>query len=143
MAEVNQSLLVPYSAVRMFGLVDAVEKYPQFLPWCGGTELIFRRPDAMRAVIQVNFRGIRQQFTTENIRREPQEIQMRLVDGPFKTLDGAWRFTDLGTAGCKVEFQLHWELSSRVLATLAGPVFSHIANTMVDAFVSRAQKLYG
>jgi ribosome-associated toxin RatA of RatAB toxin-antitoxin module len=143
MAEVKQSLLVPYSAVRMFELVDAVEKYPQFLPWCGGTEVVFRRSDAMQAVIHVNFRGIRQQFTTENLRSEPQEIRIRLVDGPFKRLDGTWRFTDLGETGSKVEFQLCWELSSRLLATLAGPVFSHIANTMVDAFVGRAQKLYG
>ncbi len=136
-------MLVPYSAARMFELVDAVEQYPQFLPWCGGSELISRRPDELRAVIRVNFRGIKQQFSTRNSRKAPREMQIHLIDGPFKALDGCWRFTDLGNAGCKVEFELCWEFSSRVLEMLAGPVFSHIANTMVDAFVSRAQKLYG
>jgi ribosome-associated toxin RatA of RatAB toxin-antitoxin module len=143
MAEVNQSVLVPYSAARMFELVDAVEQYPQFLPWCGGAELIYRHPDALRAVIHVNFRGIRQSFSTENSRQPPHAMGIRLLEGPFKSLDGSWRFTDLGDAGCKVEFQLRWEFSSRILATLVGPVFNHIAQTMVDAFVSRAQKLYG
>lgn len=142
MAEVNQSVLVPYSAARMFELVDAVELYPQFLPWCGGSEIVFRQPDKLRAVIHINFRGIQQSFSTENSRQPPHEMQMHLIDGPFKSLEGRWRFTDLGTAGCKVEFQLQWEFSSRVLATLAGPVFNHIAHTMVDAFVGRAQKLY-
>jgi len=143
MAEVKQSLLVPYSSRRMFDLVDAVESYPEFLPWCDGTELLYRRPGLLRAVVCVNFRGIKQQFTTENERIEPFEMRMRLVDGPFKSLDGFWRFTGLGDSGCKIEFQLRWEFSSRILATLAGPVFNHIANTMVDAFVARAQKLYG
>jgi ribosome-associated toxin RatA of RatAB toxin-antitoxin module len=143
MAEVKQTVLVPYSAARMFELVDAVEQYPQFLPWCSGSELIYRHPDALRAVIHVNFRGIRQQFSTENSRQPPNSMGIRLLEGPFKSLDGSWRFTDLGGAGCKVEFQLHWEFSSRVLAALVGPVFNHIAHTLVDAFVSRAQKIYG
>lgn len=143
MAEVKQSVLVPYSAARMFELVDAVEQYPQFLPWCEGTELIYRRPDELQAVIYVNFRGFKQQFSTKNSRSVPREMRINLIEGPFRSLEGAWHFTDLGTAGCKVEFELRWELSSRVLAALAGPVFSHIANTMVDAFVGRAQKQYG
>jgi ribosome-associated toxin RatA of RatAB toxin-antitoxin module len=143
MAEVKQSVLVPYSAARMYDLVDAVEQYPEFLPWCSGSELIYRRPDALSAVIHINFRGIQQHFSTVNARRGPHEMDIRLVDGPFKSMDGSWRFTDLGGAGCKVEFQLRWEFASRVLAALAGPVFNHIATTMVDAFVSRAQKLYG
>ncbi len=143
MAEVKQSVLVPYSAARMFELVDAVEQYPQFLPWCGGSEVVFRNDDALRAIIHIDFRGIRQSFSTENARHPPHEMTMRLVDGPFKSLDGSWHFTDLGNAGCKIEFQLRWEFSSRVLAAMAGPVFNHIAHTMVDAFVSRAQKLYG
>ena len=143
MAEVKQTVLVPYSAARMFELVDAVEQYPKFLPWCSGSELIYRHDDALRAVIHVNFRGIRQRFSTENSRQPPNAMGIRLLEGPFKSLDGSWRFTDLGDAGCKVEFQLRWEFSSRVLAALVGPVFNHIAHTLVDAFVSRAQKLYG
>ena len=143
MAEVNQSVLVPYSAARMFELVDGVEQYPQFLPWCGGSELIYRRPDELRAVLHINFRGLRQQFSTRNSRVPPTAMGIQLVEGPFKSLEGYWKFTDLGATGCKVEFRLTWEFSSRILATLAGPVFNHIAQTMVDAFVRRAEKLYG
>ncbi len=136
-------MLVPYSAARMFDLVDAVEQYPQFLPWCGGSELIYRKPEELRAVLHINYRGIRQQFSTVNARAAPHEMRIQLIEGPFKSLDGFWKFTDLGASGCKVEFRLKWEFSGRVLSTLAGPVFNHIATTMVEAFVSRAQKLYG
>ena len=143
MAEVKQSVLVPYSAARMYELVDAVEQYPKFLPWCSGTELIYRHDDALRAAIHIDFHGVRQKFSTENSRNPPHAMYIRLVDGPFKSLDGSWRLTDLNGAGCKIEFQLRWEFSSRVLAALVGPVFNHIARTLVDAFVGRAQKLYG
>ena len=142
MAEVRQSVLVPYPAARMFELVDAVELYPQFLPWCSAAEVAYRRPDALQADVHINFRGIRQKFTTRNSRNPPHEIRMQLVEGPFSMLEGCWRFTELG-AGSKVEFELRWAFSSRVLGAIAGPVFNHIANTMVDAFVKRAQALHG
>lgn len=143
MPEVNQSVLVPYSAAQMFDLVDTVELYPQFLPWCGGSELIYRHPDELRAVLHIDFRGIKQRFSTRNSRTVPNEMRIELVEGPFKSLNGRWQFTDLGNAGCKVEFNLTWEFSSRMLGALAGPVFNHIAATMVEAFVGRAEKLYG
>jgi ribosome-associated toxin RatA of RatAB toxin-antitoxin module len=142
MAEVNKSVLVGYAAPRMFALVDAVEKYPEFLPWCGGTELNFRDAQVTRAAIHINYRGIRQSFSTENAKREPHFMQIRLLEGPFKRLEGSWRFTDLGD-GCKIEFSLHYEFSSRLLERLVGPVFGYIANSLVDAFVRRAQNVYG
>lgn len=142
MAEVRQSVLVPYSAARMFELVDTVERYAEFLPWCAGSEVLQRGDDELLAVLQVNFRGIKQQFSTRNARSAPTDIHIQLIEGPFKSLDGRWHFKDFGTAGSKVEFELHWEFSSRMLSTLAGPVFNHIANTMVEAFVTRARKLY-
>jgi ribosome-associated toxin RatA of RatAB toxin-antitoxin module len=143
MAEVNKSVLVAYPAQRMFALVDAVEKYPEFLPWCGGTELIFRDAGVTRATIRINYRGIRQSFSTENTKSEPQLMQIRLIEGPFRTLEGGWRFTDLGSEGCKVELSLRYEFASRVLDKLIGPVFGYIANNLVDAFVKRAHNIYG
>lgn len=142
MAEARQSVLVPYPASCMFDLVDAVELYPQFLPWCSGSEVAYRRSDELQAVVHINFHGMRQHFTTRNSRNPPHEIRMHLVEGPFSMLEGRWQFTDLG-AGSKVGFELRWAFSSRVLGAMAGPVFSQIANTMVEAFVGRAQKLYG
>lgn len=143
MAEVNQSVLVPYSAAQMFELVDAVERYPEFLPWCAASELIDRNDAELRAALHVNFRGIKQKFSTRNSRSAPNAMGIQLVEGPFKALEGAWKFIPLSDAGCKVEFRLSWEFSSRLLASLAGPVFNHIALTMVDAFVKRAESLYG
>jgi ribosome-associated toxin RatA of RatAB toxin-antitoxin module len=143
MAEVNSSVLVAHSASRMFALVDAIEKYPEFLPWCGGTELIFRDARVTRAIIHINFRGIRQRFSTENTKREPELMQIRLIEGPFKTLEGSWRFTDLNGAGCKIELNLRYEFSSRLLEKLVGSVFSYIAKSLVDAFVKRANGIYG
>jgi ribosome-associated toxin RatA of RatAB toxin-antitoxin module len=143
MAEVNKSVLVSYSASRMFALVDAVEHYPEFLPWCGGTKLLFRDQNLTRATIHINYRGIRQSFTTENSKREPQLMEIRLVAGPFKTLQGRWRFIDLGGEGCKIELSLQYEFSGRLLETLVGPVFGYIANSLVDSFVKRARSIYG
>ncbi len=143
MPEVQKSVLVAHSAQRMFALVDAVERYPEFLPWCGGTEVIYRDAHVTRATIRINYRGIRQSFSTENAKSEPRLMQIRLMEGPFKTLEGSWRFTDLGGEGCKVELSLRYEFASRMLEKLVGPVFGHIANNLIEAFVKRVQSIHG
>lgn len=143
MSEVKKSVLVGHSAREMFALVDAVEQYPEFLPWCAGADVIRRDAEITRAKIHISYRGIKQDFTTENLKQAPHAMQMNLVEGPFRTLDGSWQFTDFPGHGCKIEFRLHYEFSSRLLEKLVGPVFSHIANTIVDSFVRRAEKTYG
>jgi ribosome-associated toxin RatA of RatAB toxin-antitoxin module len=143
MADVSQSVIVEFTPAQMFSLVDAVEDYPKFLPWCGGATLDHRDADITRATILINYRGIRRGFTTENVKREPVTMQIRLVEGPFRKLDGSWRFSDLGGQGCKIEFRLHYEFAGRVLDRLISPVFDHIAGTLVEAFVKRAGQIYG
>ena len=143
MAEVNKSVLVAHSASRMFALVDAIESYPEFLPWCGGTRLIFRDARTTRATLEINYHGVRQSFTTENAKCEPESMQIRLIEGPFRTLEGCWRFSSLGAAGCKVELSLRYEFASRLLDKVVGPVFGYIANNLVEAFVKRAQSIHG
>ena len=143
MALVEKSVLVEYSAAQMHALVEDVARYPEFLPWCGGSELLSREGELSRATIRIDFRGIRQSFSTENRSQPPQLIEMRLVDGPFRQLDGSWHFKTLSEQACKIELRLHYEFSSRLLEKLVGPVFHYIANTFVDAFVKRAQQLYG
>lgn len=143
MSKVNKSVLVGYSTQQMFILVDEVENYPEFLPWCGGAEVSYRDPQKTRATIHIDYHGIRQSFTTENLKQPPHAMCMRLVKGPFRTLDGNWRFTDLSSRGCKIEFSLHYEFSSKLLDKLVGPVFSYIANNIVDGFVRRAEQVYG
>jgi ribosome-associated toxin RatA of RatAB toxin-antitoxin module len=143
MAQVTKSVLVAQPAPRMFALVDAVEQYPEFLPWCGGSECNYRDDQVTRATLHINYRGIRQSFSTENHKTAPSLMTIKLIEGPFRTLEGSWRFIDLAGKGCKVELSLHYEFTSRLLEKLIGPVFGYIANTMVDAFVKRADTLYG
>ncbi len=143
MALVEKSVLIEYSAAQMYALVENVADYPKFLPWCGGTEILKQEGDVTRAAIIIDFRGIKQRFSTENRAIAPQLIEMTLVDGPFRQLDGSWRFKALGDDACKIEFRLHYEFSSKLLEKLVGPVFHFIASTFVDAFVKRARQLYG
>jgi ribosome-associated toxin RatA of RatAB toxin-antitoxin module len=140
--EVKQSVLVEFTPEQMFALVDAVEDYPRFLPWCGGTKLIHRDASTTRATIEINYRGIRRSFTTENSKREPAEMTIRLIEGPFSKLDGSWLFTRLSEWGCKIEFELHYEFAGRMLDRLISPVFRYIAGTLVEAFVRRAGQIY-
>ncbi len=140
---VEKSVLVGYSSQQMFALVDAVEAYPQFLPWCSGTDVHHRDETRTRATLHVNYHGAKQTFTTENAKEPPAKMIVRLLEGPFRVLDGEWRFNALEEHACKIQFRLHYEFSSRLLETLVGPVFSYIANTMVDAFVKRAEAVYG
>jgi ribosome-associated toxin RatA of RatAB toxin-antitoxin module len=142
MREVNRSVLVEFTPGQMFSLVDAVEDYPGFLPWCGGTTLHHRDPEITRATIRINYHGLRQSFTTENVKRAPHEMLIRLVEGPFRSLDGSWRFGDLAGRGCKIEFTLRYEFAGRILEKLVGPVFQRIADTLVEAFVTRAGQVY-
>ena len=143
MAEVRKSVLVAYSAERMFDLVDRVDRYPEFLPWCAGASVIPVDERRVKASVVISYHGVRQSFTTENTRTRPQRIDMRLAEGPFRTLDGAWSFTALNDSACKIEFNLRYEFSSRLLEKLVGPVFSYIANTLVEAFLRRAEQVYG
>ena len=142
MAEIAKSVLVEYTPEQMFSLVDAVERYPEFLPWCGGASVAYRDDRRTLATIVIQYRGIRHGFTTENLKEAGRLIRMKLVEGPFKTLDGAWTFIPLAGAGCRVELVLHYEFASRILERLVGGVFGYIADTMVDKFVGRARAVY-
>jgi ribosome-associated toxin RatA of RatAB toxin-antitoxin module len=143
MAEVRKSVLVAHTPQRMFDLVDRVEDYPLFLPWCGGTTLKLRDEQTTVATIQIAYMGIRQSFTTENFKDVPSSMRIRLLDGPFSKLEGDWHFLPLGADACKIEFRLDYAFSSRLLETVLAPVFSHITSTFVDAFVRRADETFG
>ncbi|MES2740865.1 MAG: type II toxin-antitoxin system RatA family toxin [Pseudomonadota bacterium] len=143
MAVVHKSVFLGYSAEQMFSLVAKVEDYPKFLPWCGGVEIRERSGNTVVASLGIHYHGVRQSFTTSNENSAPTCIKMRLVDGPFKSLDGVWTFKALRDDACKVELDLHYEFSSRVLEQLIGPVFGVIANSMVDSFCKRAETVYG
>lgn len=137
MAVVEKSVLIERSATQMFELVDRVEDYPQFLPWCGGTDLLERTPSLTVARIHINYHGIKAHFATANAKEPPRTMSIRLTEGPFKHLDGGWKFTPLGEAACKIEFRLHYEFANKLLEKALGPVFHRIAENLVESFVKR------
>ena len=142
MAEVKKRVLIEFTPAQMFDLVDRCEDYPLFLPWCGGVQLHKRTDTLTAATLQINYHGIKSHFSTENTKQYPHEMLIRLTDGPFTRLEGSWHFTALGETACRVEFALHYEFSSKLLEKVLGPVFNHIMNTFVDAFVKRANQIY-
>lgn len=142
MAQVKKTVIINHSAGEMFLLVDDVLKYPEFLPWCGGVDLLHQNEQSTSATLHIDYHGLRQKFTTENSKTFPTSMLIQLKDGPFKHLDGSWQFIPLNDEACKIEFSLNYEFSSHFLEKIIAPVFSHIANTFVDGFVTRADKIY-
>jgi len=143
MAVVHKSVLLGYSAEQMFALVDRVEDYPKFLPWCGAVDVKRQEENKLVATIQINYHGIKHSFTTENINVPPVSMKMALVHGPFKHLDGTWTFRALRSDACKIEFDLSYEFSSKILEKVIGPVFNMIANSFVESYCQQAEKVYG
>jgi ribosome-associated toxin RatA of RatAB toxin-antitoxin module len=132
----------------MYALVEGIESYPEFLPWCAASRVHRRTDTETEATIELAFKGVRQAFTTVNANQAPSEIRLALKDGPFSKLQGQWRFIALGdgtgaVAGCKVSFELQYDFSSRAVAALIGSAFEKITATLLDAFVTRADAVYG
>lgn len=142
MAQVKKTVIINHSAGEMFLLVDDVLKYPEFLPWCGGVDLIHQDDLSTTATLHIAYHGLHQNFTTQNSKTFPSLMTIQLKDGPFKHMDGVWQFTALNDEACKIEFSLNYEFANQFLEKIIAPVFNHIANTFVDGFVVRADKIY-
>ena len=140
---ISKSALVPYAPSAMFALVSDIESYPKFLPWCRSARVAKRSDDEVRATIELARGGIQKSFTTCNRLQKDKMIEMRLVEGPFRRLEGYWRFQRLDENACKVSLDLDFEFSSVFLSMALGPVFHQIASTLVDAFCKRAVEVYG
>src|SRR5687767_11423228 len=141
MKKIARTAIVEHSAEAMHALVEDVEAYPRFLPWCRAAQVLERGAGGTRASLTVGLRGLRQSFTTLNQSQPGRSIDMRLVEGPFRSFAASWRFTPLADGACRVEFSMHYEFASRVLARVLEPLFQGIADTMVDAFIRRADAL--
>ena len=143
MTAIHKSALVPYAAGEMYGLVADIESYGKFLPWCGGARIVARDADSVTAAIDIAYHGVHKTFTTRNKLEPGRVMELQLVDGPFKFLQGHWRFEELDERACKVSLDLSFEFSNRLLAFAIGPVFSNIATGLVDSFRHRAEEIYG
>ncbi|MDX1517004.1 MAG: type II toxin-antitoxin system RatA family toxin [Woeseiaceae bacterium] len=143
MRQVHRSALVTHSAMDMFALVDDIDSYPQFLPWCRDAEVHSRRGDVVEATLTIHRAGLRKSFRTRNTNRPGEAIDVELHSGPFRRLDGGWRFTSLGDGGSRVALDLEFEFDNRMLDLAFGRVFEEICNSLVDAFTRRADEVYG
>ena len=140
--EIRKEMLVGWPAPAMFDLIEQAEGYPEFLPWCASSTILERSDDVVAATIDVDYRGVRFSFSTRNPTRRPEWLQVQLVSGPFRRFEGEWQLVPLGDAGCRVTFMLRYEFDSTLMKRLASPVFDRIADTLLDALVTHADRRF-
>lgn len=145
MTEINKSALVRYPAHSMFALVDDIEAYPEFLPWCSGSQVLSRDENVVQARVDVTKGGFNKSFTTRNLNQlnDPSTITMNLIDGPFSHLNGVWRFIPLREDASKISLDLEFEMVGKLANLAFGTVFNQICNTMIGSFTQRAKQIYG
>lgn len=141
MPEVAKSVIVAATPADMFRLVDAVEDYPRFLPWCAGAEVLERTDALTHARLHVDYHGLKTSFATVNRKEPPEWMRIHMSEGPFERFHGHWRFVPLGDEGCRVALTLEYSFSNRAVEAVLGPVFGHVAGTLVDSFVRRSRDL--
>jgi ribosome-associated toxin RatA of RatAB toxin-antitoxin module len=139
----KRTALVPYSDKQMFELVNNIEDYPQFLPWCHTSRIISRTEKEVIAELEIRWKGIHKSFTTRNILYPNERMDIVLVTGPLAHLDASWRFVPLDEKACKIALDMEFDFTHSFMDLLFQPIFQHIANTFVDAFCNRAKELYG
>jgi len=142
MATVQKSALIKYSAQQMFDLVDNIEAYPEFLPWCTGSEVMLRDASIVEAKVQIAKGGFKNAFATRNINVTGESISMALLEGPFSSLEGVWRFLPLREDASKIALDLEFEMNGMMANLAFGAVFNQICNTMVSSFTDRAKQVY-
>lgn len=143
MPQVHKTIVLPYSAEKMYDLVEKVENYPEFLPWCGGAIVHHRTETSLEASIVVSFKALQQSFRTFNQNTRPSKMLMEFKDGPFRYLRGSWFFEPISADEVRVLFDLDYEFSNKLFSLAIGPVFSILAQTFIDGFVERAKVVYG
>ena len=142
MRRAKRSAIVPHTPLEMYRLVDTVERYPEFLPWCRRTTLHSRDRTCTQASIEVQRGSLCKTFSTRNVNVPGESIHLTLLDGPFRALRGDWTFEAVGEYGCRVSLDIGFELESRLLDALLGRFFEDTLNSLVDAFTVRARTVY-
>lgn len=144
MTTITRSSLVIYSPGKMFDLVNDVEAYPSFLPWCRDSKIISQTDDVISASLDLAKGGVHHVFSTRNKLVAGKSIDIELIDGPFQHLEGHWQFAMIGdNQGCRIQLDMDFEFSNRLISMALGPIFTQISGSLVDAFCKRAQEIYG
>ena len=143
MTTIHRSAIVPYSAHQMFELVADIPSYPKFLPWCGGARILSTQGDEVIASVDIAYSGVHRTFSTRNLLQRDKMMEIQLLEGPFSYLQGFWQFKALDEQSCKISLDLEFDVANRIVGLALTPVFSNIANQLVDRFHRRATELYG
>ncbi len=143
MTTVQKSALVKYSAQQMFQIVNDIEAYPEFLPWCADSKVLKREGDIVEASLQISKAGFNKSFSTRNRSDGHGKLFMTLLDGPFSSLDGVWDFMPLREDASKISLDLEFEIHGKFASLAFGAMFNQICNTMVKSFTDRAKQVYG
>lgn len=143
MRELHRTVIVPYTPAQMFELVADVERYPEFVPWCADSELLAHDGDSLTGRLDMAMGPLTGGLTTRNRLDPPGAMSLELVEGPFSELHGDWRFTPLGESGCQIDLQMRFKFSNPLKDLVLGAAFEQTCNRLVDAFVSRADEVYG
>jgi ribosome-associated toxin RatA of RatAB toxin-antitoxin module len=143
LTSIRKSVLVAHSTAQIYDLIERVEDYPQFLPWCNYCSVHERSQKGMQATLGIGLGGINQRFTTINHHYPTEKITLKLKDGPFKSLSGQWLLVALAQDACKVSLELDYQFANGIIERLVAPVFDPIAASLIDAFVTRADQVYG
>ncbi len=143
MTVVQKSALIKFSALQMFNIVDDIELYPDFLPWCSGSRILNREGNVVDAELKISKAGFNKTFATRNRSEDNNKLFLSLLDGPFSSLEGVWSFIPLREDASKISLDLEFEINGKFASLAFGVVFNQICNTMVTSFTDRAKKIYG
>ncbi len=143
MTEISKTAVVPYTPSEMYALVNDIESYPVFLPWCTAAKITRKKDESLVATLSLAMGKIKQSFTTENTMREGSRIDMRLIEGPFKHLTGYWKFNPEDEQSCHIQLHMNYEFKNKIIKYTLGKMFYTVMNTLVESFVQRAQQVYG
>ena len=142
MRQVDRSALVPFSPEQMFALVEDIERYPEFVPWVASAKLVERTATEVIGRLEMHRSGMRETFTTRNVLQPPHQMDLSLVDGPFKTLEGRWKFEPIADRGTRIGLSIRFEFANPMLSLLLSNSFEKSCGQLVDAFVARARSVY-
>ena len=143
MTEISKTTLVPYTSDEMYVLVNDIESYPSFLPWCTEAKILSQQEESLTATLSMALGKIKQSFTTENTMQDGSRIDIQLIEGPFKHLSGYWRFIQEDDQSCHIHLHMHFEFKNKIIKHMLGKAFYKVMDTLVDSFVQRAQQIYG
>jgi ribosome-associated toxin RatA of RatAB toxin-antitoxin module len=143
MTVIQRSEIVPYTPAQMYDLVNAIEDYPSFIPWCKASHIHLRNEDEVQATLDFAKGAIQKSFTTCNRLQVNKMIEIRLLDGPFRHLEGFWKFDGLAEGGTQISLDMEFEFANKLLSMAFSPIFHQATNALVDVFCQRANDVYG